>query len=676
MRRRAVMFALVICLAASSALAQVVGWRGDGSGRYPDANPPVKWSRISKAMAGLSCQAAKPGGAKAEHSLADGIVREWLVLGPFDSKGLTKKNGLDKAFIQNEAAVSPAEGDKAGGLSWKRVAASQSLVEVDKLVGDSRWKAVYLYANVHSAADCTVYTKIASSGWNKESLLRVWLNGKAIPYSQAKCALKKGWNRLLVKVVSVSDKRKSVFGLTFYADRPGPDGYITEGIRWQKRLPWTPKAQNRHSWWSSVAQPVIVGNRLYTTVDPQSLVCFDKMTGKMLWIRSDNFTDVAPDAPPEARALDKRIGEIDALVPGREPTLAELDEKNVAEKKIFSLMAKLDRRRYDKPNQSESGISGPTPVTDGKNIYMWYTTGITVCYDLDGNRKWIHHSPVEHRHHGYGSSPCLSGDSLITYGHQANKQRALTAFDKATGKVLWRKTGFGNSNPISSLIAASLGGRDVIVMAQGTLVDAATGNILHDPGLPGQDKVSPVVFGNGKVALGWHLCNQWMKSPFRIVDYSGASPKALGVRAVEFPYDKYPKQLNDSLSFVASPLYHEGLLYYVRSDGKLVVVDAAKGAIVYVKEMGTGWWAGGHRGNDVSSPTLGGKYIYLFDAIGGCSIIEPGLTYKEVARNRIEQTQFPGDWRQALESFMSNPVFDGTRMYFKAEDHLYCIEKK
>jgi hypothetical protein len=38
-----------------------IGWRGDGGGRYPAAEPPVAWGRLSTAVKDLSTQARKPG---------------------------------------------------------------------------------------------------------------------------------------------------------------------------------------------------------------------------------------------------------------------------------------------------------------------------------------------------------------------------------------------------------------------------------------------------------------------------------------------------------------------------------------------------------------------------------------------------------------------------------------
>ena len=64
------------------AAAGVVGWRGDGTGRYPDAVPPTEWCHVAKAVRELSAQARKPKGADRGKPIADGVVRDWLVLGP------------------------------------------------------------------------------------------------------------------------------------------------------------------------------------------------------------------------------------------------------------------------------------------------------------------------------------------------------------------------------------------------------------------------------------------------------------------------------------------------------------------------------------------------------------------------------------------------------------------
>src|SRR5260221_14344565 len=55
-----------------------IGWRGDGSGRYPAATPPTTWGRVSKAIQGLRMKASNPADSDRAEPLAAGVIRPWL----------------------------------------------------------------------------------------------------------------------------------------------------------------------------------------------------------------------------------------------------------------------------------------------------------------------------------------------------------------------------------------------------------------------------------------------------------------------------------------------------------------------------------------------------------------------------------------------------------------------
>ena len=61
-----------------------VGWRGDGTGRYPGANPPVHWGQGLKQLGELRCAASVPkaNGAADAAPATLGFFTEWLVAGP------------------------------------------------------------------------------------------------------------------------------------------------------------------------------------------------------------------------------------------------------------------------------------------------------------------------------------------------------------------------------------------------------------------------------------------------------------------------------------------------------------------------------------------------------------------------------------------------------------------
>jgi hypothetical protein len=78
---------------------------------------------------------------------------------------------------------------------------------------------------------------------------------------------------------------------------------------------------------------------------------------------------------------------------------------------------------------------------------------------------------------------------------------------------------------------------------------------------------------------------------------------------------------------------------------------------------------------------LGGKYICLTDNAGCTLVIEPGREYKQVARNNIDYIM-PHGWETGSwvdgyhETTLSTPIFDGSRVFVRGEQFLYCIAEK
>src|SRR5262245_57459953 len=64
----------------------VDGWRGNSTGLWPEARPPVEWRRIPQgALDGLRAAADRPAnpGPGDSPRVEKGLVRDWLILGPF-----------------------------------------------------------------------------------------------------------------------------------------------------------------------------------------------------------------------------------------------------------------------------------------------------------------------------------------------------------------------------------------------------------------------------------------------------------------------------------------------------------------------------------------------------------------------------------------------------------------
>ncbi len=87
----------------------------------------------------------------------------------------------------------------------------------------------------------------------------------------------------------------------------------------------------------------------------------------------------------------------------------------------------------------KNSFTSETPVTDGKLVYVYATSLGLWAYDMKGKQVWK--TPLEnypmYGDFGTGASPALAGDLLIICNDN-EKQQFIAAFDKKTGKQVWR----------------------------------------------------------------------------------------------------------------------------------------------------------------------------------------------------------------------------------------------
>src|SRR5438309_2195008 len=115
---------LMECLIIDSSPAgePATGWRGNGTGLWPESTAPIEWSRIAHgAMEGMCSQANCPAKADKENAPAvkKGLIAEWLVLGPLPVADSVKE--FDKDLLGGEATAEPTSGDQAAGQAWRKI---------------------------------------------------------------------------------------------------------------------------------------------------------------------------------------------------------------------------------------------------------------------------------------------------------------------------------------------------------------------------------------------------------------------------------------------------------------------------------------------------------------------------------------------------------------------------
>lgn len=663
------------------------GWRGNWTGLYPDADPPVSWGRIAKGIVDeATCQASKPTtNAASGIPLKDGFIRDWLVLGPFSVENSRKD--INSPQVAGEGDLRPAEGDQVGQLAWKRL-------QLKKKPDYERWGtaelewidlAPVLSMNVNQAAYAHTYLYSPRSGEvvavvDHSYGLRAWVNGEPV-YTAAEqqeglgnymvisrhkqelthsrsprftISLKQGWNRLLFKLTSAGQPGYGSPRLALRLLDAGPVPYEEKNIRWVTKLPERTNAV-----------PIVVGDRLFTVAEPDELLCLDTHTGKILWRRIVGLFESIPEAQ---RASKPAFQEIEPSA--RElPTVEDYEEGLKLRREIRDRLLAADpgqfRRKWDGHLASHFAIVGfsTTPVSDGRSVYAFFGSGVAACFDLEGNRKWIRR--LEGRELSYSCSPALIAGKLLVIFN------GLHALDAQTGKLLWSEP---SARSIASLIPARIRGTDVVFTRDGKLYRVSDGKLLwSNPQIHSGDTgwAAPVVLDE-VMYLPWHGIGELIVADFSGVSGERWEPK---MRSIEVGADHRRPDGSWLDRFTAgSPLIYDGIYYGIDQYGVFYAADLKSGKPLYKKDAGFDEL---HHYNAIgvaASPTLGGKHIYVLDNQGVCVVLKPGPRFDPVSINRIE-TRLPRDWPIGPQEILANgpPVFDGKRMYLRGEQYLYCI---
>jgi outer membrane protein assembly factor BamB len=669
----------------------------------------VEWGRWPKGpLHGMLWAVNRPAGeapGAEARPLEYSLVREWLLLGPFPAfaqatagKPAAEKDALEHEYVPGEADLQPptstlpprggGQGEGIGDLTWKRLAVKKRESDVEQgteidwiyfgdLAGKKGENFAYAHAWLWAPAEGRLDFVLDHAG-----ALKAWVNGKAV-YSAVKgnlsiwaynnigwgwgnyyptpfgvvakrvtVTLEKGWNRVLLKANGNVHLRLAAC----------PDAqYETKNIVWMSEMPDM-----------SNSSALVVGDRVFTMADPDELVCVDKRDGKILWRRSNSFFDAVPQAERDAKAAFKEIAEL----ADRRMAAKTFGEKIVLRKQIQDKLEAIDKEKFSMSIEGHptshrpvSGWTSPNCTSDGKYVYVWVTNGVAACYGIDGSRKWITRVDLLLRNPGekygpynYPCSPILIGGRFVC----AVVYHGMVALNAADGAPAWV-----NKEVKSSMIHLSggvVGGTEVVLGNAGEAIRVADGKLLWSN--KWNSGTGPSVFIDPVLYL------QYLG--YVAIDYSARQgdrfDKLTAPSGVEGEWKPTVTPLEaPGLTTYSAPLVHDGLLYYVSRQGELAVLDVNAKKTLYRKTLGVLPLMNYNAAGMCSAPTLGGKHVYLFDNQGVGIVLAPGREYKELARNRIEtfvQRDFPTD---PLETFYSNPVFEGKRMYLRGEKYLYCI---
>lgn len=287
------------------------------------------------------------------------------------------------------------------------------------------------------------------------------------------------------------------------------------------------------------------------------------------------------------------------------------------------------------------GYCAPTPVTDGQRVYVVFGSSVVAAVGLEGKLVWHKEIPDWQSFDvAIASSPILHRGQLLLLADRSGKKSTLTAYDPATGDVLWeKKRPDGNFTHTTPVIVNHSGKAQMLVTASNELqaLDPASGDKLWWCKTPG-DVTSPV-FSRGLV-----FTDSGRGGPGILVDAGGTGD--VTDANVKWKIDQIPEGLS-------SPAIVGEHLYRLHNPGVLKCVAIATGKEAYSERL-SGVSA-------ASSPivTPDGR-IYLASA-GKSFVVQSGPKFELLATNDLG------------EPTSSSAAASNNRLFLKGGKHLFCI---
>ncbi len=291
--------------------------------------------------------------------------------------------------------------------------------------------------------------------------------------------------------------------------------------------------------------------------------------------------------------------------------------------------------------------ASPTPVTDGKFLYVHFGHQGTACLDFAGKVVWKN---TEHKYapvHGNGGALILADDKIVFSIDGADKQ-LLVALNTSDGKTAWktdRKSKASRKFSFSTPLLIEHNGQRQIVSPASDLVvscDPKDGKEIWRATYDGYSVIPRPVFGHGMVFLS-----------------SGYNTPSTHAIRVDGKGDVTKTHIawsnNKGAPHTPSMLLVGEELYMISDNGIASCLNAKTGKAHWSERVGGGFSA---------SPFYADGKLYLQSEQGITTVLRAGTKFEQLAQNDMKE-----------KTFASYAVADGA-IYLRSETKLYRIQAK
>jgi outer membrane protein assembly factor BamB len=304
-------------------------------------------------------------------------------------------------------------------------------------------------------------------------------------------------------------------------------------------------------------------------------------------------------------------------------------------------------------------MSSPSPVTDGRTVWVMTGTGVLKAFDLTGKELWGRDIQADYGRFGlmwgYASSPLLFEDSLyvqVLHGMHTDDPSYVMRIDKASGKTRWRverptKARFESPDSYTTPALLRVGNSTEIVITGG---DVVTG---HDPSTGRElwraDGLNPGNDGNYRIVASPVVHGDLLFAPSRERPLLALRPGGRGdvtKSHVLWSFGNGPD--------VPTPVTDGTYLYSINDRGIVYCLDVKTGKPVYgPQRLRNATYSG--------SAVLADGKVYITDEDGVTSVLRAGPKFEVLSENDLE------------DYTLSSPAVSDGQLFIRTASFVYAI---
>lgn len=351
--------------------------------------------------------------------------------------------------------------------------------------------------------------------------------------------------------------------------------------------------------------------------------------------------------------------------------------------------------------------ASPTPVSDGKDLYVFFPDLGLISFGLAGTERWRRSLGPFNSFYGMGASPILAGDAVLLVCDQQSGS-FLIAVDKVDGRVLWRVERPVMTESWTTPVLYTPEGRRTEVVVFGSLrVDAysvESGERQWWYSGVGSGPISSPVLNVGKLFVNVPNKGEGLPPPYDVMlkqsdanrdgllsrdeldegfqehfgsldinkngsvnrdewtavmdsistEHYGTVALSIGGKG-RLPEARVVWRSKKSVPNISSPLLYKDVLYLIKDGGILTSMDPSTGEI-FKRGRVTG-----ALGAYYSSPVAADGKVFLANEEGRVAVLEAGPEWEVVAINDLGE-----------DCYATPAIADG-RIYIRTRNALYCF---